>query len=1153
MVEPLPAVEAANGRHTVAVDGSVDDLAMQKRALKLAMRRWESDFEEANGGLVPTHEDKKHDQRYGQLKAQAKRVEHALDLGRRNLRKSVAAGGVPPRLSRMSSAATAAALTAEQLRHSSGPCGGGSSSGIGGGMGGGTGSSSLLHAPQRTRTCAAGGVRSRSLRGAGFVFDAPAGGVDDAVAGSFSFESGRISLSPFHVLSLVAACVMPHAMFILSFSLMGFGARVFYNLVTNGWLFYPLTLSAVGILVVLYLLDVSYWEAPPAVWARRLLLTFAAGTVVFGGLVASKEYPYAPLLLLFFLAPGYWWLLQRHVFVRWPLSDFLRALAHALLLLSTLIAALWIAWVLSGNPWDVPNKRRYMLHMRCCVDLTSIPRMLYDSTPSVVDGLGYATASELLALDADTMLSHLNLTASVSRSSVWDGVRWPRLGSNVSILGSPPLLEWNATSSLLEGAAIDEAGCLVLPTQPCLEVLLFYVSPFVSAAGGVVAAVLSALLERSLRTDEQLHGGLSVGGRVFILALTIGAAALWVSASVVGASMGVSKVIMLGILCLILVITILLDRIFGWKAVLQGLIAREPLARRLVRFVISSNWSRACAVAVASPLMIVGIALSALNQLIRVHVLRAIVLPAERALVVTERVHHMLRTLYAWDWTSVLRKVIVLTTFYMVWMVGVMKLTYLLFSWLTHVLTPQPLGLSTAIFSLVGMGMFLLPPVPGVPVYIASGVLLTPIAAEKIGYPLAAVYAMGVAFIIKLCACALQQKAIGATLRRSVRVRSLCMLNSPLMRALKLLMTEKGVCRRGKVATLVGGPDWPTSVMMGLLGMELAPMLIGTMPVILLVAPASLTGTFLTMGTTPYPALANIALTAVAVTQVGAFLAMMVYVERAGHDHRDALETMPYDLEVLELDRAELEYAALYAELSAWQSSNLPFVMRLLLVIGAILGTAACWGATLFNDDCFRDFVLYIPFEIQLRDSLGGSVSNIVRTPGYAVLGAWLLSFICREIFKCWASRLTRARYAAGQRAKATPTRTCTRRADTRRASDRGLASSTSSDVTAYRPSQPSLPLRAAAETTVPGGGRKLSKKSKPFWELQQEREARQAAASGQATPPSHRGDVDDIGVSAATKDRPPRHEHHRRRHRGDRRSANDATAVHHAAAPLEA
>ena len=61
---------------------------------------------------------------------------------------------------------------------------------------------------------------------------------------------------------------------------------------------------------------------------------------------------------LFFLAPGYWWLLHLRLFHNWPLNNFLQVLFIALVLLSFGAAALWVAWVLNGNNWDLPNKRK---------------------------------------------------------------------------------------------------------------------------------------------------------------------------------------------------------------------------------------------------------------------------------------------------------------------------------------------------------------------------------------------------------------------------------------------------------------------------------------------------------------------------------------------------------------------------------------------------------------------------------------------------------------------------------------------------------------------------------------------------------------------------------------------------------------------------
>ena len=176
--------------------------------------------------------------------------------------------------------------------------------------------------------------------------------------------------------------------------------------------------------------------------------------------------------------------------------------------------------------------------------------------------------------------------------------------------------------------------------------------------------------------------------------------------------------------------------------------------------------------------------------------------------------------------------------------------------------------------------MFLLPPVPGTPVYLGAGLLLTSKAesswatkeyleAKEVGlyFWLAAAYAMLVALAIKLLACSLQQKLIGENMRRSVAVRKFVGINSPFMKVMRsphispylpnlpispspfmkvmspylpispkistdlqtsphisltfmkvmsLLLRERGMSL-AKVAILVGGPDWPTSVTVGIL------------------------------------------------------------------------------------------------------------------------------------------------------------------------------------------------------------------------------------------------------------------------------------------------------------------------------------------------
>lgn len=73
-------------------------------------------------------------------------------------------------------------------------------------------------------------------------------------------------------------------------------------------------------------------------------------------------------------------------------------------------------------------------------------------------------------------------------------------------------------------------------------------------------------------------------------------------------------------------------------------------------------------------------------------------------------------------------------------------------------------------------------------------------------------------------------------------------VNSQAIRAMRVVLSEKGFSAN-KVYVLVGGPDWPVSVLCGILGLDVLPMLIGSLPVATLVVPTALTGAFAYIGT----------------------------------------------------------------------------------------------------------------------------------------------------------------------------------------------------------------------------------------------------------------------------------------------------------------
>ena len=114
----------------------------------------------------------------------------------------------------------------------------------------------------------------------------------------------------------------------------------------------------------------------------------------------------------------------------------------------------------------------------------------------------------------------------------------------------------------------------------------------------------------------------------------------------------------------------------------------------------------------------------------------------------------------------------------------------------------------------VGMVLFMLPPIPGLPIYLTGGIVLVSVGRSTLGLWGAICYACIVSLLLKLFACAVQQKLIGGYLGGFVGVRQMVSINSDGIRAMRVMLKDKGITKR-KVAVLVGGPDWPVSVLCG--------------------------------------------------------------------------------------------------------------------------------------------------------------------------------------------------------------------------------------------------------------------------------------------------------------------------------------------------
>lgn len=135
-------------------------------------------------------------------------------------------------------------------------------------------------------------------------------------------------------------------------------------------------------------------------------------------------------------------------------------------------------------------------------------------------------------------------------------------------------------------------------------------------------------------------------------------------------------------------------------------------------------------------------------------------------------------------------------------------------SWLIETTDGMNVFVITGIVIAIGMGLFMLPPVPGIPIYTTGGILLLSAGKKSMGLVGSIIYACVVSMTIKLLGSAMQQKLIGGTLGSNTKVRQAVGINSEFIRATRVIFEDRGFTAR-KVAILVGGPDWPVSVLCG--------------------------------------------------------------------------------------------------------------------------------------------------------------------------------------------------------------------------------------------------------------------------------------------------------------------------------------------------
>merc|ERR1740121_298881 len=113
--------------------------------------------------------------------------------------------------------------------------------------------------------------------------------------------------------------------------------------------------------------------------------------------------------------------------------------------------------------------------------------------------------------------------------------------------------------------------------------------------------------------------------------------------------------------------------------------------------------------------------------------------------------------------------------------------------------------------------------------------IIVPRLSIEYGFLNAVLIGIFTALVVKLIASWMQMM-IGQCMRRSASIRTTVGLQTREMQATAMVLRREGL-DVGKISIIIGGPDWPVSVLCGMLDLSPLPVLLWTIPVIVVIIP----------------------------------------------------------------------------------------------------------------------------------------------------------------------------------------------------------------------------------------------------------------------------------------------------------------------------
>eukprot|EP00448_Togula_jolla_P020586 CAMPEP_0170578720 /NCGR_PEP_ID=MMETSP0224-20130122/5607_1 /TAXON_ID=285029 /ORGANISM="Togula jolla, Strain CCCM 725" /LENGTH=940 /DNA_ID=CAMNT_0010901709 /DNA_START=1 /DNA_END=2823 /DNA_ORIENTATION=- len=753
------------------------------------------------------------------------------------------------------------------------------------------------------------------------------------------------------VICIYVACIVPPLLVVVIFSDVFIGLSVYGFFAPHAWVIYGDLVVVLAALLACMLYIVDWVE-----WTRQKLKTATLVGVVellfFGFVMKVRKYPIAPLVIGAFHVPVMLGSLKYSLGARVLRRNFYLVATSGLFSASFLIIVIWLGWIfIGGNEWGEETRNR----------LIRDSKMIYDATEidSLERGLNYAE-------DCDPAASgHLH---------------FPALSSEVK-------------DEILKGC-----------TQVASIYVIAYNCPLVMSLCNFVMGLfcLGNVRWLDMHDSQKLAKTL----KQFVLLLTVLAMGGYCAASLSGASMELSTPIMsfLGAAFICLSVWFYIE--IGNQAV-SIVVRGSPLMQQLMVFA-SSDWARALFIMATMGVVIPGFLLiNAGNQAFRKW--RG---TATTDGFFTKAASEVFDKLRDWNWVSILSKLNILVEAYFTFQVGVSKVTYVFLSYLNEQLATLSLTVVIITFFGIGFAMFLFPPVPGIPVYVCSGIIISTRAEAK-GMPfiLAILVAEAVSFADKLAASSAQY-LIGLYMGASVSIQKLVGVDKVPMRSVEKILLQKGLSL-SKCAILVGGPDWPTSVLCGILKLNLFQVLWGTTPVVFTQLPCVVAGAFLAKGPQGCSSLENSegdstiassALIGSLALQVASMVLASYYITSEMEQHGAELaKSREEHKPIEELTKKQAVKNECYKRATEWNA--LDIVRRTILASSAVLMLGCFFVFLFFDSVLFESFDISGKIRCPISDyGLDNNVFNLVKPLGIVALIAFAIGVTLHLAFLRLAS-----------------------------------------------------------------------------------------------------------------------------------------------------